>query len=375
MSLSAASPGKGASGRRAAGAMSPAERAWWSIVQWAVLAGGVALLVLLLVRPAVGLVALWDVLIAAAPALLVFAPGLWRNICPLGTVSQLGRRTHTGLRLRLSAGAQTGAGVAALLLLLVLVPARHLGLDDTGAASATLLVVAGLCALVAGLVFQGKSAWCSGLCPVRPVEQLYGSRPAITLKNAHCIECERCVEPCPDSTPAMTPATGGGKVRALAGRVLIGGFPGFVLGWFEAPRIGGRAASADILNAYGWPWGMMALSAALYLVLRAGLGAAGRGTLLRAFAAAAVSLYYWYKLPPALGLGGSGTVLVDLGTVAPAWTIWMVRMVTTAGLVWWMVPARPRKPRRSWLYRPPFAGTMTPLTVTPAGATAAHTTH
>lgn len=346
------------------GKMSHTERRVWLVVQWALLAAGALVIVLLMVRPAIGLIVLWDVLIAVAPALLVFAPGLWRNICPLGTVSQLGRGVRVGWRRHLPSQAHAWLSLGSVGLLLVLVPARHLGLDDTGIATATLLVLLGACALASGFILDGKSGWCSGLCPVHPVEQLYGSRPAITLRNAHCTECVRCVVPCPDSTAAMNPVKSRIiRSQTLAGLILVGGFPGFVLGWYETPAAGHLTGVGQTLNAVGWTWGLMAVSAVAFFTLRAALGVRALPALIRVFAAAAVSLYYWYKLPSLLGLSGSGTVLVDLDSVLPGWTLWALRSITTAIFVWWLVPARLLYSPRPWLHRPPFAPSLAPITV------------
>ncbi len=338
------------------GSMSFAERRAWLFVQWAMLTAGVGIILLLIVRPTIGLVALWDVLIAAAPALLVFAPGLWRNICPLATVSQLGRRGRLRWRRRLPPRAHARLSLASVLLLLVLVPARHMGLDDTGIASASLLVLAGTCALASGFLLDGKSGWCSGLCPVHPVEQLYGSHPAITLRNAHCTECVRCVTTCPDSTTAMSPAKGTRtRFQERAGLFLIGGFPGFVLGWFETPAAGHLTGIGHTLNVLGWTWGLMAVSALAFFALRAVLDTRTLPVLIRVFAASAVSLYYWYKLPALLGLSGSGTVLLDLGQVLPGWAVWALRSITIAIFFGWLVPSRALRSPASWLHRPPFA--------------------
>jgi len=241
-------------------------------------------------------------------------------------------------------------------MLFVLVPARHLGLDDTGITSASLLFFVGVCALASGFLADGKSGWCSGLCPVHPVEQLYGSRPAITLRNAHCTECVRCVAPCPDSTAAMDPVKGRStRSGRLAGLFLVGGFPGFVLGWYEAPATGQLTSAGHTLNVLGWTWGLMAVSAAAFFLVRASLGAGAFPALIRLFAATAVSLYYWYKLPALLGLSGSGTVLADLGRVLPGESVWVVRSITTGIFFWWLVPTRALRAPAPWLHRPPFA--------------------
>jgi len=328
----------------------------WRVVQATVLVAGVAAVVTLMAWPKVGLSAIWDVLIPAAPALLVFAPGLWRNICPLGTVSQLARHLGRGLRLRATPKMRSSLAAASTALLLLLVPSRHVGLDDSGLVSAAALVALGMLALVAGYVFDGKSGWCSGLCPVHPVEQLYGTRPAVTFTNAHCVECVGCVPVCPDSTPAMSPlAQGVTKLQHALGLVLMGGFVGFVWGWYRVPAGGSADTFESWVEAYGWTWGAMSVSLAIFLVLRALAGSSARARLERLFVGAAVSTYYWYKLPALLGLGGSGTVLIDLGTTLPSWSIWACRGLTTVVLLGWIVAAPDPAPGRAWLHRGPYA--------------------
>ena len=41
-----------------------------------------------------GLHIMWDVVLPIAPATMAIIPGVWRNVCPLGTTSQLAR--HAG---------------------------------------------------------------------------------------------------------------------------------------------------------------------------------------------------------------------------------------------------------------------------------------
>lgn len=66
----------------------------WAIVQYAVWLCGAAAFLALLLRPQLGLHAIWNVLIPAAPAVFVFLPGVWRNICPLGASALFTRRFY-----------------------------------------------------------------------------------------------------------------------------------------------------------------------------------------------------------------------------------------------------------------------------------------
>jgi hypothetical protein len=333
-----------------------ARRFRWRVAQFIVLALGLALILALIVTPRVGLIALWDVLIPAAPALLVFAPGLWRNICPLGTVSQLPRHLGIGRRFRTSRPFRNGTAIGSVVLLLILVPARHVGLDDSGVASAIALLLLGVMAAVAGFMFDGKSAWCAGLCPVHPVEQLYGVRPAATFINAHCTRCVRCTPICPDSTPSMSPMTSGlTRLQRICGVIILGGFPGFVWGWYHVPVELGPQTLQTWAAAYAWTWGSMCISLLLFLMLHPLASPTGRFRVQRLFAGIAVAIYYWYKLPALLGMSGGGAALLSLGDKLPGWPVWVCRFLTTTGLIAWLVASARGFAKRSWLHRPAYA--------------------
>jgi len=309
----------------------------------------------LMIRPRFGLSALWRVLIASAPALLVFAPGIWRNICPLATSANLLRRRHFK-RWRLGPAWQGRFFFFSLVLLLILVPLRHVVLDTNGILTAGLLMGVTIVAAVLGSLFEGKSGWCSGLCPVLPVETLYGSRPGVTVSNMHCDRCERCVGVCPDSTPGMDPLGANlTQWHTVAGMLMAGGFPGFVWGWFQVGDYTGPEGWSHLGRAYGLPIGAMMVTLAIYLVVRLALTAQHRTRLTRVFAASAVACYYWYTIPALVGFGATGArgALVDLSAVLPAGFPMVSHAISTALFAWWLV-FRPET-GRSWCRRPIFA--------------------
>jgi hypothetical protein len=327
----------------------------WHRVQWLLLGAGMVLVLLLFLRPGLGLDLLWNGLIPLAPALLVVAPGVWRNVCPMATWSLLPHRLgiserrvpdqRTAARLRLG-------GVAALLLI---VPARHLWFDTDGYLSGVMLVAAALCALWFGMAWERRSGWCATACPIHPVEKLYGLSPAVSVANARCERCDRCSAPCPDSTRAMHPAiTGPSRLEAALGHVIIGGFAGFICGWFQVPDYHGAATPHEALLAFLWPFGGALVSLMLYTALRATVAVshAARRRLIRIFAAAAVSSYYAFRLPALVGLGlhpGTGR-LVDWSGWLPAWAPWLSAALTTAFFFWFLVVRR--ESGVSWNSRP-----------------------
>jgi hypothetical protein len=254
----------------------------------------VALLVGLVVRPEISMTILWNVLIPLVPASLLVTPVLWRNICPLATLNVVGngllgaRRINNGWLLR--------AGLVGMLLLAVLVPARRFVFNTDGTTLAiTIAAVAGL-ALVLGAFFDAKAGFCNSICPVLPVERLYGQRPLIELSNPRCSTCTLCTaKGCIDlSPPQSIPATlGQARSRATwlltAYGAFAASFPGFVLGYFTLTDGSWSTAGAVYLHMVLWSVASYAATAVVALTLR--LPAASATVLL---GAAAAAIYYWY---------------------------------------------------------------------------------
>jgi len=332
----------------------PGASRYWSVVQGCVLLAAVALVGALLVAPAVGLVVLWNVLIPAAPALVVVAPGLWRNVCPMATVSLLPRRLGHWRR-RVPSPRAIGIlyllSVAALSLAVML---RHAVFDTGGPSSAGLLVAASTVAFAMGLVYEGRSGWCTSLCPIHSVEKLYARAPAFTLPNARCASCRRCTTPCPDSTPGMTSVRSRSPLGRRVGTVMTGGFAGFVWGWFHVPDYSGAITAVQLVTCLAWPLAGAAASSVAYLAARAWL-APSESALQRldnAFAAAAVSAYYWYRLPALIGFNAfhDAGLLYDLSGGLPSWTPFALRALTTPFFFWFLVVRN--SPGRTWMVRP-----------------------
>lgn len=325
----------------------------WRIVQLAVWVLGVAIVVALFLWPKIGIHAFWNVLIPVAPALLAIAPGLWRNICPLASTSLFARHTGRSARKAVSLPNQGIFLLIGVALLYAIVPLRHVLLDLNGPATGLALLAITVPAILMGRRYEWKSGWCSGICPVHPVERLYGSSPAVVPPNAHCDQCQKCVSPCADSTQAIDPLYNGQSgARHVAGLLMVGGFCGYIWGWFQVPDYPGSEGWAHLGQAYGWPLGSAAVTLALFLLLQPYVESK---LLRRSFAAAAIACYYWYRLPGLFGFGpypGDG-MLIDLteqlGTSFPL----ISRAITTAFFAWWLVGRR--RINRSWSNRPKMA--------------------
>jgi hypothetical protein len=319
------------------------ERLIWTALQSVMLLVGLALVGLLLFWPAVGIALMWSLIIPIAPALVTIAPGLWRNICPMASFHMLPQKLGIAQNKRIPEWGAAALALVGMILLFVVVPMRRIGLNVDGPLTAIMLISAAIVAFVMGSFFEMRSGWCTSLCPIHPVEKLYGTNPAISFKNARCDLCELCSNPCPDSTPEMTPTlTGTTKLQRFLGSFLVGSFPGFVWGWYQVQDYPPEQVGIhEVVTAYAWPLGACIVT---YAVFKIGEHifrhtANSRIVLHRAFAAAAISTYYWYRLP------GPASLLPD-------WFPLASHVVTTAFFFWFLVL---RSPKMSWLKRPVMA--------------------
>ncbi len=334
--------------------LSPPVKAFWRLVQVVTWALGMFIWVALIVKPELGLHLLWNVLIPVAPALLVIAPGIWRNVCPLGSMSVAPNHFGLSKRKRLSPTWRARLYLGAFVLLLVVVPLRKVLLDTNGPVLAAVLGVVGLLAIGMGVIFSWKSGWCSSLCPVYPVELLYGSRPLVSVPNAHCSSCLNCVAPCSEASKSLTPQTAvNTKLGTFVGTAFVGCFPGFVWGWYNVPKFSGWEGFSNLHVAYGIPFAAGGLTLLIYLALRQALPKQA-GLIASVFAAAAIITYYWFRLPPVFGIGPPGSaMIVDISQWLPTWSTAALRIATVVVFGWLLVGRT--NTRRSWESPPPMA--------------------
>lgn len=336
--------------------LSPKSTLIWRMVQLIVWLIGLAIFLSLLFYPPVGLLVFWNILIPVAPALLVVAVGAWRNVCPLATTNLLPRHFNLSQQKKMSVGLQSKLQLIAILLLYAIVPLRHTIFDTNGIATALLIFIMVAAGITMGFIFDWKSGWCSSLCPVHPVEKLYGGNPIVSLPNAHCSECVNCSIPCPDSTPNFHPAIAAKNVyQQWSGLLTIGGLPGFIWGWFQVPDHTGATNRFNFIDAYTMPLIGCVVSLCLYLILKLVINKKSERLLISSFAAAGVSCYYWYRIPALFGFGkfaGDG-LLINLRDVLPQWSITLMIVASTIFFFSWLLLRNPNK--KSWVLRPPYA--------------------
>lgn len=299
-------------------------RPYWRAAQ---ILGVILTLVLLAAlwrAPQLTLRVLWDMVIPLLPAVFLVNPLIWRNVCPLATLndatgSRPGRRA-------METGMMRAGWIVGIVLLFVMVPARRFLFNENGLALAVTIIAVALLALIAGLLFARRAGFCSSICPVLPVEKLYGQVPLLPMSGARCDQCTMCTPVgCIDLAATKTVAQTIGPLRRDNRWLRTGfgafaaAFPGFVIGYFTAENGDLSTAGAVYLRVLGLAAVSYGIVAVLATVLR--LKSAVAMPLL---GGVALGLYYWYatpKLVTAYGAPDVSTVVlrVLIGVTLAFW--------------------------------------------------------
>lgn len=310
--------------------VAPRAARYWAVGRAGGLLGLAALIVTLLLAPQAALTSLWNVAVPLLPATFFLTPALWRGVCPLSTLNAWGNRLGTP---REMTDRETVAfSVGGLVLFHLIVPARHLGLNTDGPLLAGALLGIGALALGAGAVFASRSAFCNALCPVLPVERLYGQAPLVQLQRGRCEACTVCTPSgCIDlaDRKAMRQVLGserhGHRWLTTPFGIFATALPGFIIGYGMTPDLG----LGEATRVYGATLGG---SVASTLVMNALIRLGGL-TPLRAVAACATLsglLYYWFAAPviaTTLALPAATAAVIRLAAVIliTAWTVRTLR--------------------------------------------------
>jgi hypothetical protein len=269
----------------------------------------------------------------------LITPALWRACCPLATLNMLSN--GLAARRQLPARLVPAAGLLGIVLLVALVPARRFLFNEDGAALAATVSLVAAAALVLGAFFDAKGGFCNSICPVLPVERLYGQHPLLAIGNPRCAHCTLCTpKGCLDLAPAQSlavalgPGRGGRGWLTTAYGAFAAAFPGFVVGYYTTANAPPAAAAMIYLHVAAWAAGSYVVTALLVRALNVSASLA-----LAALAAAAVALYYWFAAPlivSALQVGGPGTAVLRAAALALV-VLWLWRAARRA-----RGPLRPR---------------------------------
>lgn len=311
-------------------------RPWWFAAQIVGLSLTAVLLVALVMMPQPALHVLWDMVIPLLPAVFLVNPLVWRSVCPLATLNEYsGNRSGGGA---LPPRALRAAWVAGVALLFVMVPARRFLFNENGLALAITIALVAVLALAAGLAYGGRAGFCNAICPVLPVEKLYGQAPLLPMAGARCALCTVCTPAgCIDLAADKTMAQTLGPRRKHSGWLRTGfgvfaaAFPGFVIGYFTTTN--GDLASAG--TVYVRVLGFAAVSYGAVVSLALLFNARARWAM-PVLGAASLGLYYWYASPS----------LAESYALSPA-SAWVIRAVMAAVIGWWLWRTLRRTPGRS----------------------------
>jgi NADPH-dependent 2,4-dienoyl-CoA reductase/sulfur reductase-like enzyme/ferredoxin len=282
----------------------------WYVARVLVLVLTLALAGLLLFQPALGLQLFWGLAIPVVPALLVIAPGLWRQVCPMATMNQLPRLGGFSRALELPAPLKTAAFGIAVALFLGAVALRVPVLNHSGELVGAGVVAVLVLAFAGGYVYKGRSGWCGTFCPLAPVQRTYGQAPLIVVKNGYCNPCVGCQKSCYDFNPraaVFSDVYDEDPRHAAQRRLFMGLLPGLILGYFlqgPAPAYGEPLHALILVGA-------CCASAGLY-GLAVAFAPPNPYRVALAFGALALSAFYWFAGPTVVR-----TVSGLLGQAAP----------------------------------------------------------
>lgn len=270
----------------------------WYAARVLVMAVTIGLALLLIMQPELGLTLFWGLAIPVVPALLVIAPGLWRQVCPMATMNQLPRLAGFSRALELPAALKAAAFGIAVALFVTAVALRVPLLNHSGAIVGTGLFVVLALAFAGGVVFKGRSGWCGTFCPLAPIQRTYGQAPLVVVKNGYCNPCVGCQKSCYDFNPraaVFSDVYDDDPRHAAQRRLFMALLPGLILGYFlQGPS-----------PAWGEPWhalillGSCCASAGLYMIVVAFVPAtpANPYRVALAFGVLALGAFYWFAGP------------------------------------------------------------------------------
>ena len=190
-------------------------------------------------------------------------------------------------------------------------------------------------------MFRGKSGWCGSVCPLLPVQRLYGQSPFARVRNDHCSTCLGCTINCYDFNPRVAQVADlHDEDRGPYRKLFAGLFPGLVIGFFAQP------AGASWAEAYG----TIALAAAISLGVVAAIDwllHPPPALLTAVCGPSGLNLFYWY-IVPARVTGSDAVVWPQRVALAAISLVWLYRVYRTETAVEQQVASERRSSIR-WL--------------------------
>jgi NADPH-dependent 2,4-dienoyl-CoA reductase/sulfur reductase-like enzyme/ferredoxin len=278
-------------------------RAFWIGARVLVLLGTLGICALLLIKPALALMLWWRLIVPTLPLVLVLAPGIWRQVCPMAFLNQMPRATKTSLAKDLPPWLKNSAFGIAVAGFIAAVAARVPLLNQTGWAVAAGMILVLALALLGGFIYKGRSGWCGTFCPLGPIQRVYGQAPPLVVKNGYCEPCLGCQKNCYDFNPrgaVFADMTDEDQRYTGQRRLFFGLLPGLILGYFVQgphPAYGEPLHLAILLAACAASAGLYGLATTYFPLAPYRVAAV--------FTAASLIAFYYFSGPTILGTIGT----------------------------------------------------------------------
>lgn len=302
----------------------------WHALRIVSVATVITLCIGLVAYPEVTLSVFWGLVIPFLPLLFFIAPGLWRNLCPVAALNQAPRVFSFSRALKPPKWLGKYGYLLGVSLYLTIVPTRKVLFNEEGLALALLILAVLMAAFIGGVVFKGKSGWCSSICPMLPVQRLYGQTPFITVRNTHCNPCLGCTKNSYDYDPTVAYLTDlYQKDRDVAKyrKGFAGALPGVILAFYMIPT----PPAIPILEMY-FQFALAILASLGSFLLLDFFIKVTRNKLTALYAASALNLFYWFNIPMLVNKLDEPS-----GVSEVEWLTWGTRMAIFALTAVWLV--------------------------------------
>lgn len=300
----------------------------WRISRLVSVLATLVLACILILRPDMGLLILWSLVIPVLPLVFLIVPGLWRNICPLAAFNQTPRFLNLSRSLTPPSWWKEYGYAVSMIGFFALASSRKWLFNTNGFASALLILGAMLGAFLGGLIFKGKSGWCTSICPLYPIQRLYNQTPFKVVPNNYCQTCVGCTKNCYDFSPNaayLADLNDPDRHYTNLRKFFAAAMPGFIVAFFTLPSW----PAISLLALYVRIGLYMLVSIALFTTADTFIKARPN-KITAVWGAAAFTLFYWFVLPAWLA-----TVANIAGLGLPDWPAWTGRgVIATLALFW-----------------------------------------
>ena len=273
----------------------------WSVLRWFGVACAFGIVAASILDPPLGLFIFWGLFVPIVPLIFLVAPALWRNVCPMASLNQIPRTLGFTRGLTVPLWVQQYTPLISAGLFLAIVPFRKVLLEHSGPALAVfLLTVLGL-AFLGGVVFKGKSGWCTQFCPMLQVERFYGQSPLLVVRNSHCRPCVGCNKNCYDFNPTaayLADLHDENPRLEVNRKMFAGAMPWLIFAFFTQPELADITVTG-ILLLYGRILLFVAAGIGVFMGIEAVTGLSSYKLIL-GHVVAALNLFYWFVTPRAM---------------------------------------------------------------------------